>query len=112
MEEQQPKVWESVDPGVWKPEKEEDSIEGTLLSKKENVGINESNAYYIETKDGTFMVWGSTVLDDRMSLIPEGEKVRITYKGIQKNSRGQDVKIFKVEKQKDFSPKIDEEKVE
>ena len=90
--------WEAVEPGIWKPEQEEDQIEGVLINKKENVGINESNAYYIENNDGMHMIWGSTVLDDRMSIISVGDTIRITYKGTRKNKRNQDTKIFKVEK--------------
>lgn len=88
----------SVEPDVWKPLVEEDSIEGVLKSKKVDVGPNDSKAYYLENEDGVFMVWGSTVLDDRMEVISLGEEVRITFKGLKENNKGQDTKIFKVER--------------
>lgn len=99
METKEP-TWEEIQPGIWKPENDGDSIHGVLISKKENVGTNESNAYYIENKDGQHMVWGSTILDDRLSLVNVGDTIKITYKGTQQNKKGQPVKIFKVERQK------------
>ena len=103
MDEQNQSEWSTVEPGVWKPEKDGDSIEGKLVTKKRDIGINNSKAYYIEKADGTtWMCWGSTVLDDRMEFVDVNEMVRITYKGTQPNSRGQDTKIFKVEHKKLF----------
>lgn len=92
--------FETIEPNVWKVEKEGDCVEGVLLRKQEKVGVNESMLYNLE-KDGSLIgVWGSTVLDDRMSFVAVGDYVRITFKGVQKNKKNQDVKIFKVEKGK------------
>lgn len=94
--------WKTVEPNVWKPEKENDSIEGVLVRvvpKSSDV----SARYYLENKEGTHLVWGSAVLDDRMSTISEGTLLRITFKGKQKNNRKQDVKIFKVEMHQETS---------
>ena len=99
MEEQMPKVWVTVEPNVWKYENPEDSIEGVYITKKEDVGVHNSKAYYIENKAGQHLVWGSTVLDDRMSIIKVGEYIKITFMGTQKNQRGQDTKIFKVQRE-------------
>ena len=112
MDEQKPRQWDTVEPNVWKAEKEGDSIEGALISRKEEVGVNKSRVYYIDNKEGTSMVWGSTVLDDRMSIIKIGDVIRITFKGTEKNNRGQDTKIFKVERARPFDDKPSEEKVE
>jgi hypothetical protein len=88
--------WESVEPGIWKPNKVGDFIQGVLISK-ESKGSFDSEAYSIETEtEGFKLVWGSTVLADRMKFINIGDIVRIEFKGVEKNKLGQDVKIFKV----------------
>lgn len=89
--------WNEVQPNVWKPTKEGDFIFGVLISKEEK-GSFESTAYNIENPEGQHLVWGSTVLDDRMKFINVGDYVKIEYKGLEKNKKGQDVKIFKVSK--------------
>jgi len=99
MENQETK-WEDISPGTWKPEKDGDSIEGVLLTKRTNVGVNNSNAYDLETKEGAMMIWGGAVLDSRMNFVNVGDKVRITYKGKQKNKKDQDVNIYQVEREK------------
>ena len=91
---------EAIQPDVWKPENEGDTIEGILIEKKENAGTYDSNAYMIDTKVKQLLIWGSTVLDDRMAFINVGERVRIVYKGKEKNQKGQPVKIFRVFREK------------
>lgn len=82
----------------WNYSKEGDKIEGVLLGKEDEVGVNKSKAYAIETKDGKkLMVWGTTVLDNKMKYVEIGNKVRITYQGLVKNKKQQDMKTFKVE---------------
>lgn len=103
--------FEEINPNVWKPENEGDTVEGVVIRKQKNVGINESNAYHLENKGTQVMVWGATVLDNRMEYVNVGEFVRITYKGKNKNSKGQDVKLFKVERRLPEQP-VKEEKVE
>jgi len=104
--------FELIEPNVWKPEQPGDAIEGVLIQKKENVGINNSNLYSLETKGGLVSLWGCTVLDDRMEFVSVGEYVRITYKGLVKNKRGQDVKLFKVERAKKVDGQIHSVSVE
>ena len=90
--------WKTIEPGVWKPEKEGDQIMGVLASKEpkdENTGL--SARYYLETKKGMFFVWGTAVIDDRMQYVKIGDKVRITFKGKTTNKRNQTVNLFKVE---------------
>ena len=92
--------WEKIEPGllpVVKFEAEGDSVEGILIAKKENIGANNSKAYVLELPNKEFKhVWGTTVLDNKMQLIKEGDRVRIIYRGIQKNAKKQDTKIFEV----------------
>ena len=90
--------WKTIEPGVWKPEKEGDNIIGVLLNKEPKDEISGLSArYYIENQEGMFFVWGSTVLDDRMQYVKVGSKIRITFEGKTKNKRGQAVNLFKVE---------------
>lgn len=88
--------WEDVEPEVWKPENEGDEIEGVLINKETEVGVNESNLYQLETKEGIKSVWGSTVLDQRMKLVNIGDHLKIIYKGMTLNQRKQNTKIFKI----------------
>jgi|TARA_R100000789_G_C3004039_1_gene149608 hypothetical protein len=86
-------------PGAWKPGKEGDTVEGVLVNRKKEVGPNKSMLYHLKQKDDNIIsVWGSTVLDNRLELVPDGSYIRITFKGIEQNKIGQPVKIFKVEK--------------
>ena len=80
---------------------EGDSIEGVLINKEENVGVNKSCLYHFEKEGKTFAIWGSTVLDSRMIYVKVGEYLRITHKGTQESKKGLNpVKIFKVERAK------------
>jgi len=90
--------WKTIEPGVWKPEKESEQITGVLVSKEPKDEISGLSArYYLETKAGMFFVWGTAVLDDRMKYVKIGQKVRITFEGKTTNKRGQTVNLFKVE---------------
>lgn len=63
-------------------------IEGELLRAKEGVGPNESMLYEVKTeKDGIIAVWGSTVLDARLSDVPIGSTVRIEPQGLTKSPK-------------------------
>ena len=98
VEEEKVVEYTPIEPGIWKPEKEGDEIEGILIDKREGVGTYSSNAYMIENREGQHLVWGSTVLDDGMNFIKVGEQVKIQYKGTEENKKGQKVKIYKVYK--------------
>ena len=89
--------WKNVEPEVWKPQNADEQLEGVLVNVVPKGAEGLSAKYYVENKSGTFLVWGSTVLDDRMQVVKVGSFVRITFKGIVKNKRKQDTKIFKVE---------------
>ena len=96
--------WKTIEPGVWKPEKDGDNIIGVLINKEpkdEQTGF--SARYYLENEKGMFFVWGSTVLDDRMQYVKVGQKVKITFEGKTKNKRGQNVNLFRVDVASDGS---------
>jgi len=92
--------FEEINPNVCSFEKEGDAVEGILIAKQDNVGVNESKAYHLEKDGKQMMVWGTTVLNSRMDYVNVGDYIRITFKGTLKNAKGQDTKIFKVERAK------------
>ena len=90
--------WKTIEPGVWKPEKEGEDIIGVLVSKEpkdEKAGY--SARYYLDTKEGMFLIWGSAVIDDRMQYVKISDKIRITFDGKTKNKRNQDVNLFTID---------------
>jgi len=102
--------WKTIEPGVWKPEKEGDNIIGVLINKEpkdEQSGL--SARYYLENAEGTFFVWGCAVIDDRMQYAKIGQKVRITFEGKIKNKRNQDVNLYKVEVSDTQAEKVEPE---
>lgn len=62
-------------------------IMGTYKSRKQNVGQYSSNCYTIETDNGEFTVWGSTVVDQYFEDIPLGYYIRLEFTGMDKNKR-------------------------
>lgn len=92
-------AYQEVEPKTWEYKDDGNYIAGVLISKKYNLGENKSSLYTLEVEDGEFwLVWGSAVLDERMTLVKEGEKLKITYKGLGTAKPGQNApKIFKVE---------------
>ena len=91
--------WKDIDPGVWKPEAKGDSITGVLVNEEPKTDV-QSARYHTQADDGEmYMVWGSAILDDRMKFVKVGNVVRITYKGKDKNKKGQALNLFKVQVQ-------------
>lgn len=88
--------WQKIEPGVWKPVNEGDEIEGKLIKVDSESGKFDSPVYHLERGKEQNIVFGTTVLNDKMSYINVGDDVKIVFKGTQKNSKGQDVKIFEV----------------
>ena len=102
--------WKTIEPNVWKPKDIGDSIMGVVVNKTpkdESTGL--SAKYQLENQEGMFLVWGSTVLDDRFQYVPVGSKVRITFEGRTKNKRNQTVNLFKVEVAEDYLNNADDE---
>jgi len=103
--------YEKIEPDVWKFENPDDTFEGVLVEKRSDIGGYGSNAYMVENENGQFIVWGCAVLDDRMKFVQPGDQIKIVFKGVQKNKRGQDTKMFDVYKKKETS-NIKEEQVQ
>ena len=100
--------WKDIEPDMWAPEKEGDSISGVLVNKTPKVGEN-SPRYNIENHHGQFLVWGSAILDDRMNYAKIGDVIRITFKGMTKNKNNQDMKVFKVEIKNPAAPEVQDD---
>lgn len=91
-------TFQENNPGFWKPQNEDDLVEGILIKREENVGANKSMLYTIEKDGEPINIWGSTILDQRMVGIKVGDLIRITYKGLGEKVGGKNApKIFKVE---------------
>ena len=95
-------AYEEINPTEWKFDKDGDFIEGVLVQKQNDVGVNKSMLYSIETPEGVKNVWGSAILDSRMAFANVGDKLKVTYKGLGEAKGGHNApKIFKVEVDKD-----------
>ena len=88
--------WTTVTPEVWRPEKSGEQITGILTHKTPKTD-KISARYYIKSKGRVQLLWGAAVLDHRLLSVEPGTPVRITYMGVEKNSKGQDMKMFEVE---------------
>lgn len=77
---------------------EKPEVEGTLINVRTEVGPNKSMMYELRQEDGTKVsVWGSTGLDNVMSEIETGKKIKIVFEGMKPAKRpGQTFKSFKV----------------
>lgn len=74
-------------------------LTGKYVGSKTDVGPNKSMLYTFETEDGNVGAWGATVLDDRMSEIPVGSRVRIECLGKKTSKSGSSFTDFKVQYQ-------------
>jgi len=93
--------WETIEPNMWKHENKGDHIIGVFIKKEPKDEKQSFSArYYLENEQGINLVWGSAVLDQRMEFVNIGEKIKIIYKGKEKNSKNQDVKIYEVQRAK------------
>jgi len=91
-------AYEEVNPTAWEYSGDGDFIEGILVQVQKDVGENKSKLYSLETSEGIKNVWGSAILDSRMSLISIGSTLKITYKGLAEAKGGKNpAKMFRVE---------------
>ena len=74
-------AYTKVELQTWKPVNPKDAIEGIYLGHDENVGANDSMLYHIEVDKQPWGVWGSTVLDGKMTTAKSGDKIKIEYLG-------------------------------
>lgn len=89
--------YEDVPENFWEPKEVEDSVSGILIKIQREVGPNKSSLYSLEGKDGAVnLVWGSTVLDNKMAAVVVGNDIKIIYLGVK--SGKQDYKDYKVQR--------------
>ena len=88
-------VFKKIEPGIWKPEEKGDEITGILRNVKDSTRFN-SKVYSIEVNNKQMIVFGTTVLEDRMSFVNVKDTIKIVYQGMEKNQKGQDTKMFDV----------------
>jgi len=101
----------SFDP-TWDYEKDSTLI-GVLVGIKEDVGKHHSKLYIIEREDKSRVtVWGSTVLDVRMSKVENGEYVKIDYLGDKPTDKGNPYHDFTVAHEPKVKDKIVEEEID
>lgn len=82
-------------PEVWTPEKKGDFIQGIFLKRKTDVGKNKANIYTLDLNGTKKSVWGSTVLDDKMDEVSEGDTIRITFEGFDESKTYHKYKVEK-----------------
>lgn len=71
---------------TWKPTEVGESISGVFSAKREGIGANKSVVYEIKTdEDEMIAVWDTTVLSNKLSQVPLGHMVKITYLGAKKS---------------------------
>lgn len=92
------KKYTEVKESFWNPENDGDSVEGEYIREKSNVGKNKSIVYVLKNPGNITLVWDTTILSEKMSMISIGEKIRITYLGIKKAEKGgQDYKDYRLD---------------
>ena len=104
--------WVSTEPKIWKPTKEEETLQG-VLTKKESRTDQRSGFYHIQDNNQQLhLVWGSAVLDRAMEPVKVDDEVRITYQGTKESKHGNPMKLFDVEKKsQNDQVRVTEEKV-
>lgn len=74
----------------------EGEIQGKYIRMNQNVGPNNSNQYVLTNEDGEVAVWGSTVLDNKFSQIPQGAEVKVKYLGKERGKNGNQYKNYEI----------------
>ncbi len=89
-------TYKLVEPKTWKYENDGDTIEGILIKAEPSYNYN-NKVYTLRTDIGLQIVFGTTVLDDKMGLVTNGAKIKIVYKGTKESEKGKNpMKMFEV----------------
>lgn len=77
-------MYTKVELETWKPETEGDCIEGSFIDKEEISFGDEKKSilYHIDVSDRIVGVWGTTVLDTKMTAVKPKDKIKIEFLGL------------------------------
>jgi len=75
---------------------EGDVLEGILVNKMPG-DDNISTRYYVDVGECVRMIWGTAILDNRLSSANIGDKIRITFNGTKSIGKNKTLHLFKVE---------------
>lgn len=67
----------------WNP-KADETIEGVVVAKMDDIGKYSSKLYKIETDDMIYIVWGSYHMDSLFELVSCGDLISLKYVGLEK----------------------------
>ena len=83
--------WTSVSAGAnWKAEKTGDNVIGYYYQTLEGQGKDKNSSIHsLKAKDGTIhTLWGSFVLNDKLSKVQPGQYIKIEYLGMAEPKKG------------------------
>ena len=90
-------TYQKIEVGTWKPEVANEAIEGVFIEAESDVGENKSRLYHLDVAGKSTGIWGSTVLDTKMSVVKPGDKIKIVFLGKGKAEKGRNApKLFDV----------------
>ena len=91
-------AYQEINPGMWTPKEDGESLEGVFVRVETNIGPQKSILYHLEAGENPISIWGCMVLDQKMAWVKPGDKVKITYLGLGEKAPGKNApKLFKVE---------------
>ena len=93
--------WQSTSGEIFRFEKENDALEGTLMQVRDGNYFrpdgSKSKVYDLKTADGkTRTIFGSMILERQMGSVKNGVEVKIVYKGQVSTKSGRKAKAFDV----------------
>lgn len=71
-------------------------IEGEYVTVEHDIGPKKSNLYTIRTDAGDVKVWGSMILDEKLSEILQGTYIKIEYTGKERSKSGNEYHTYKL----------------
>ena len=84
---------------LWSPEIVGETLTGTYLYKKENMGKYNQTIYIIEDETGKLQsVFDCKVLHNLFEYINEGEFIKITFEGRDYANNGNEFKLFTIKR--------------